>query len=146
MTNGTVTADGNITIKLGSINSKLRSEKGSIKLDFCQNSSVWAACNVEASSFIGGDVYAGKKLIASGKGILVGGKYTALEDISASVIGSDNYAKTMITLGNNAVLSEEMEGHKHKVAELEDKLDQLGKIVTTLTETVSYTHLTLPTT
>ncbi|MFR0871144.1 MAG: hypothetical protein ACLSG5_07035 [Oscillospiraceae bacterium] len=42
---------------------------------------------MEASSFIGGDVYAGK-LIASGKGILVGGKYTALEDISASVIGS----------------------------------------------------------
>lgn len=44
VTNGTVTADGDITIKLGSINSKLRSEKGSIKLDFCQNSSVWAAC------------------------------------------------------------------------------------------------------
>ena len=141
VTNGTVTADGNITIKLGSINSKLHSEKGSIKLDFCQNSSVWAAFNVEASSFIGGDVYAGKKLIASGKGILVGGKYTALEDISASVIGSDNYTKTMITLGNNAVLSEEMEGHKHKVAELEDKLDQLGKIVTTLTEMAKVSKL-----
>ena len=96
---------------------------------------------MEASSFIGGDVYAGKKLIASGKGILVGGKYTALEDISASVIGSDNYAKTMITLGNNAVLSEEMEGHKHKVAELEDKLDQLGKIVTTLTEMAKVSKL-----
>ena len=141
VTNGTVTADGDITVKLGSINSKLRSEKGSIKLDFCQNSSVWAACNVEASSFVGGDVYAGKKLIASGKGILVGGKYTALEDISASVIGSESYAKTMITLGNNAVLSEEMEGHKHKIAELEDKLDQLGKIVTTLSEMAKVSKL-----
>ena len=141
VSSGNIDFIGDITIKLGSINSKLRSEKGSIKLDFCQNSSVWAACNVEASSFIGGDVYAGKKLIASGKGILVGGKYTALEDISASVIGSDNYAKTMITLGNNAVLSEEMEGHKHKVAELEDKLDQLGKIVTTLTEMAKVSKL-----
>ena len=80
-------------------------------------------------------------IIASGKGILVGGKYTALEDISASVIGSDNYTKTMITLGNNAVLSEEIEGHKHKVAELEDKLDQLGKIVTTLTEMAKVSKL-----
>ena len=57
------------------------------------------------------------------------------------MIGSDNYAKTMITLGNNAVLSEEMEGHKHKVAELEDKLDQLGKIVTTLTEMAKVSKL-----
>lgn len=142
VTNGTVLADGNITVKLGSINSKLRSEKGSVKLDFCQNSNVYAAGNVEASSFVGGEVFAGKKLIASGKGILVGGKYTALDDISASIIGSESYAKTLITLGNNAVLSEEMENHKHKIAELEDKLDQLGKIVTALAEMAKVSKLT----
>lgn len=141
VTNGTVIADGNIIVKLGSINSKLRSEKGSIKLDFCQNSSVYAALNVEASSFVGGDVYAGKEIIASGKGILVGGKYTALENITASVIGSESYAKTLITLGNNAVLSEEMEGHKHKIAELEDKMDQLGKIINTLAEMAKVSKL-----
>lgn len=142
VTNGTVTADGNISVKLGSINSSLRSEKGSIKLDFCQNSNVYAAQNVEATSFVGGEVFAGKKLIASGKGIMVGGKYTALEDITASVIGSESYAKTMITLGNNAVLSEEMEGHKRQISELEDKLDQLGKIVTALTEMAKVSKLT----
>lgn len=142
VTNGTVNADGNITVKLGSINSTLHSEKGNIKLDFCENSKLYAAGTVEGSAFVGGEVFAGKSIIASGKGILVGGKYTALENITASTIGSESYAKTMVTLGNNAVLSEEMEGHRHHISEMEDKLDQLGKIVNTLTEMAKVSKLT----
>lgn len=141
VTNGKVTADGNITVKLGSINSELHSEKGNIKLDFCENSKLYAAGNIEANSFIAGEVFAGKEIIASGKGILLGGKYTALENITASVIGSESYAKTLVTLGNNAVLSEEMEGHKRKIAEMEDKLDQLGKIITALAEMAKVSKL-----
>lgn len=141
VTNGKVTADGNITVKLGSINSELHSEKGNIKLDFCENSKLYAAGNIEANSFIAGEVFAGKCIIASGKGILLGGKYTALENITAAVIGSESYAKTLVTLGNNAVLSEEMEGHKRKIAEMEDKLDQLGKIVTALVEMAKVSKL-----
>lgn len=141
VTNGKVTADGNITVKLGSINSELHSEKGNIKLDFCENSKLYAAGNIEANSFIAGEVFAGKEIIASGKGILLGGKYTALENITASVIGSESYAKTLVTLGNNAVLSEEMEGHKRKIAEMTDKLDQLGKIITALAEMAKVSKL-----
>ena len=141
VTNGTITADGNITVKLGCINSNLHSELGSIKLDFCENSKLYAGQNVEASSFVGGDVFAGKDIIASGKGIMMGGKYTALENITASVIGSESYAKTLVTLGNNAVLTEEMEGHKHTIQNYEDKLDQLGKIVTALTEMAKVSKL-----
>lgn len=141
VTSGTITADGNITVKLGCINSTLHSELGSIKLDFCENSSLYAGRDVEASSFVGGQVFAGKDIIASGKGIMMGGKYTALENISASVIGSESYAKTLITLGNNAVLTEEMENHKHTILSYEDKLDQLGKIVSTLTEMAKVSKL-----
>ena len=141
VTSGTITADGNITVKLGCINSTLHSELGSIKLDFCENSSLYAGRDVEASSFVGGQVFAGKDIIASGKGIMMGGKYTALENISASVIGSESYAKTLITLGNNAVLTEEMENHKHTILSYEDKLDQLGKIVSTLTEMAKISKL-----
>lgn len=141
VTNGTVTADGNITVKLGCINSTLHSEKGTIKLDFCENSKLYAGVNVEASAIVGGEVFAGKKIIANGKGVLMGGKYTALEDITASVIGSESYAKTLVTLGNNAVLSEEMEGHKRHITDMEDKLDQLGKIVATLAEMAKVTKL-----
>ena len=134
VTNGTVIADGNITVKLGCINSTLTSNKGSIKLDFCENSKITAAGSVESNSFVGGEVFAGTAINATGKGVMVGGKYTALQNITASVIGSESYAKTLVTLGNNAVLSEEMDGHKHKIAEMTDKVDQLGKILNTLTE------------
>ncbi len=134
VTKGTITADGNITVKLGCINSSLHSELGSIKMDFCENSKLYAGQNIEASSFVGGEVFAGKNIIAGGKGVMMGGKYTALENITASVIGSESYAKTLITLGNNAVLNEEMENHKHTVQNMEDKIDQLGKIINSLTE------------
>ncbi len=142
VTNGTIKADGNITVKLGCINSTLHSEKGNIKLDFCENSKLHAAGNVEAASFVGGEVFAGKSIIASGKGVLMGGKYTSLENISASVIGSESYAKTVVTLGNNAVLSEEMEGHRHRITEMEDKIDQLGKVLTALAEIAKVSKLT----
>ncbi len=142
VTNGTIIADGDILIKLGCINSEIRSEKGSIKLDFCENSKIYAAENIEANAFVGGEVFAGKCITAGGKGILMGGKYTALENITASVIGSESYVKTIITLGNNAVLSEEKEGHKRRIAEMEDKIDQLGKILIALAEMSKVSKLT----
>ena len=101
-----LSADGNINIKIGSINSQIEC-KGDVKLGFCENTKIRAEGNVESASFVGGEVFADKKIIASGKGVIMGGKYTALDGIEASVIGSEKYAKTLITLGNNAVLSEE---------------------------------------
>lgn len=133
VTGATVIADGDINIKLGSINSTIES-KGSVKLNFCENSVVKAEGDVEATSFVGGEVYSDQSIIASGKGAMVGGKYTALENIEASTIGSDNYTKTVITLGNNAILCEERDGLEHRLVELDDKVDQLGKILVTLQE------------
>ncbi len=136
--NGTVTgatlkADGDINVKTGIINSTVEC-KGNIRMAFCENSIVNCDNNVEAQSFVGGEVYAGKEIFASGKGVMMGGKYTALENIEAATIGSEGYAKTVITLGNNAILTEEKEELTRKNAVLEDKFDQLGKILTTLTE------------
>ncbi len=71
----------------------------------------------------------------------MGGKYTALDGIEASVIGSEKYAKTLITLGNNAVLSEERDKLEKQIAELEDKADQLGKMLVTLNELSKKTKL-----
>lgn len=128
-----LSADGNISVKIGSINSQIEC-KGDVKLGFCENSKVHAAGNVESVSFVGGEVFADKKIIASGKGVIMGGKYTALDGIEASVIGSENYTKTLITLGNNAVLCEERDKLEKLNAELEDKADQLGKMLVTLGE------------
>lgn len=133
-------ADGNITVRIGTINSKIEC-RGNVKLGFCENTKVKSDENVESVSFVGGEVFAGKDIIATGKGVIVGGKYTALNNIEASVIGSDNYTKTDITLGNNAVLMEERESLDKKIKEMDDKCDQLGKILTTLTELAKVSKL-----
>lgn len=133
VTGAEISADGDISIKGGVINSKV-SSKSNVKLGFCENSHITADGNVESPSFVGGTVFAAEKIIASGKGVMVGGKYTALSGIEASVIGSENYTKTLITLGNNAVLSEEREKLEKENAALEAQAEQLSKILLTLSE------------
>lgn len=129
-----IIAEGDIFIKGGVVNSKIVS-KANVKIGFAENSNITAEGNVESSSFVGGEVFASEKIIAaSGKGVLVGGKYTALNGVEASVIGSENYTKTIITLGNNAVLSEEKEKLEKENVSLEEQVDQLGKILITLHE------------
>lgn len=132
-TSATIKADGDITVRLGIINCDIDC-KGNVKLGFCENSKIRCDNDVEGATFVGGEVYAGQNITATGKGVMMGGKYTALKNIEAATIGSEGYAKTVITLGNNAVLSEEKDQLTHKNEELEDKMDQLGKILTTLTE------------
>ena len=128
-----ISADGDINIRIGATNSQIEGQ-GNIKLGFCENSKVHAAGSIESASFIGGEVFAEEKLIASGKGIIMGGKYTALAGVEASVIGSEKYVKTDITLGNNAVLSKEKDELEKQILAMTDKVDQLGKILATLAE------------
>lgn len=130
-----LSANGNISVKIGCINSSIEStDSGDIKLGFCENCTVRTEGSVESVSFVGGEVYAGAKIIASGKGVIMGGKYTALKGMEASVIGSENYTKTEIIIGNNAVLLKEREGLAKEIEQMEDRADQLGKILTTLAE------------
>ncbi|MGN1110662.1 MAG: FapA family protein [Oscillospiraceae bacterium] len=143
--NGTATdaelsAGGNISVKIGAINSTITC-KGDVKLGFCENTAIECDGTVDSASFVGGEVFAGQKIIASGKGVMMGGKYTALDGVEASVIGSEKYAKTEITLGNNAVLSKERDTLEKSIAQMEDKVDQLGKVLTTLTEIQKKTKL-----
>lgn len=128
-----IVADGDISIKIGAINSDIES-KGNIKLGFCENCKIHALGNIESASFVGGEVFAEQKIFATGKGVMMGGKYTALDGIEASVIGSEKYVKTEITLGNNAVLNKERAELEKEIESMEDKADQLGKILVTLGE------------
>lgn len=133
VTSAEIVADGDVMVKGGVINSKVVS-KANVKVGFCENSDITANGNIESPSFVGGEIFASEKIIASGKGVMVGGKYTALNGVEASVIGSENYTKTLVTLGNNAVLSEERERLEKENSQLDDQADQLGKILLTLAE------------
>lgn len=128
----TLTADGSITVRTGCVNAKVQAT-GEIRMGFCENSVVRSDTYVESGSFIGGEVYSGGKINATAKGIMVGGKYTALDDIEAGTIGSESYVRTLVTVGNNAILSEERDTLQRTIPELEGKLDGMNKILEALT-------------
>ena len=137
----TLTAQGSISVRIGSINSTINAG-GKVVLGFCENSRITAGGDIESQSFVGGEVFAGNDIRAVGKGVMVGGKYTALNNIDAMTIGSENYTRTMLILGNNAVLFEEREDLKRSVKELDDKAEQLGMILNSLNEMQKVSKLT----
>lgn len=129
----TINAGGNVTIKSGSINSNIKAG-GDIKLGFCENSQIACGGNLDSQSFVGCDVFCKGKLTASGKGIIAGGKYTCMTNIEAGTIGSLSYIKTLITLGNNAVLAEERTETENKIKECEENVAKLNQIAEFLKE------------
>lgn len=128
-----LTAGGDVTVRIGVVNSEIFAG-GEIRMGFCENSNVHSESYIECPSFVGGEVFSGGKITAVSKGVMMGGKYTALDNIEAGSIGSESYVRTQITLGNNAILSEERDTLQRNIADMENKLDQLGKVITTLTE------------
>lgn len=128
-----IKAGGDVSIRLGCLMSKIECD-GSFKADFCENSRINAKGEVKANSFVGCEVFARKAIIAEGKGIISGGKYTSLEDISASIIGSNSYVKTEINIGNNAVLTAERENEIAHIKKLEDAIRQLTMVIDQLSE------------
>ncbi|MDR0903933.1 MAG: FapA family protein [Ruminococcus sp.] len=104
---GTVKAAKNITIKKGANHSKIECE-GDFIVMFCEYSDIKCEGNLEATNLIICNVYCGGKLKIKGKsGGLVGGRYTIMDEVDVENIGSSHYPVTEVTLGNNAVLTNE---------------------------------------
>jgi len=134
VTNAKITADGDIEIKTGCVNSVV-SGKGNVKIGFCESSTIDCEGDLSSSSFVSCNVFCqGTASAITGKGIIVGGKMTCLKGIVANIIGSESYAKTHLTLGNGAVLSEEKNELEKKEANLTEQIGKLLQISTMLTE------------
>ena len=133
---GTVTgaklhAAGKISVKMGVLSSYI--EGGEIAVGFFENSTIECHGNLTAQNFIACQVNCHGKLIAhGGKAAIIGGKYTCLSDIEANIIGSETYTRTLIVLGNTAVLAEERTDLLKKIEEYENQIDKLSKICTAL--------------
>ena len=133
---GTVTgakihAAGNITVRMGVVSSEI--EGVDISASFFENTDIKASGKLTANNFIACQAICNGKLTASGgKAAIIGGKYTCLSDIEANIIGSETYTKTLLVLGNTAVLAEERIELTKKIPEFENQIDQLGKICTAL--------------
>lgn len=132
ITGATVTAGGNLTSKLGVINSEV-DVAGDMNVSFCENSTINVKGSCTAQSFVGCKLFCNGTLTAKGgKSAIVGGKYTCLSDVEANYIGSDTYIRTVITLGNVAILAEEKTEHEKKLKEYTQQLEQLNMVCETL--------------
>ena len=142
VTGATIEADGNITAKLGFVSSKITAG-GDITVSFGENSEIHADGSIKAQSFVGCTVVCnGPMTVQGGKSVIVGGKYTCLSDIEVNYIGSDSYVRTLIVLGNVAVLAEELQELKNNLKNYENQLTQLDMVVTTLQQQKKIAPLT----
>ncbi len=131
VTSADIHAAKDISVRMGVVGSKL--EGYNISASFFESSEVIAEGNLTAQNFIGCQVTCGGKLMASGgKAAIIGGKYTCLSNIEANVIGSDTYIRTLLVLGNTAVLAEERIELLKKIDEFSNQIDKLEKICTAL--------------
>jgi hypothetical protein len=142
VTGSTIEADGSITSKLGFVSSKITAG-GDIVVSFGENSEITAEGSIKAQSFVGCTVVCnGPLTVQGGKSVIVGGKYTCLSDIEANYIGSDSYVRTLIVLGNVAVLAEELQELKKSLQGYENQLNQLDMVVNTLQQQKKIAPLT----
>jgi hypothetical protein len=130
----TIIADGDIIINLGCVFSDIVAG-GDVKLGFCESSKVECGGNFVCQSVIAGQVYCGGSFNATGgRGVVIGGKHTALTGFAANIIGSESYTKTSVTLGNSAVLAEEKLDLSNKIQDLEDRTKKLLQVAEVLQE------------
>ena len=120
VTNSTVKATETIDIKGGAVHSELISD-GNIIMSFAESSHISCKGHLQSKSLVNCNVFSeGGITVQGGKGIIVGGECTSYENIIAAQVGSDNYAKTTINLGNTPIL---IKSHH----ELKDYFEMLSK-------------------
>lgn len=130
----TLEADGDIIIKKGCINSNVTAH-GSVTINFCEYSNIKCDGDLTSSNFVICDVYCGGTLTTKGKtGGLMGGKYTCLNSVEASGIGTKNYTPTLLTVGDNALLSEEKAAVLKQIEKLNGDLEKTKLVINFLTE------------
>lgn len=125
----TLEADGDITIKKGCINSNVVAH-GSVTANFCEYSDIKCDGDLISTNFVVCDVYCGGTITTKGNnGGLLGGKYTCLNSVELSNIGTKNYIPTMLTIGDNALLSEEKEAVQKQIDKVKESLDKVLLII-----------------
>ncbi len=139
----TLEAKGDINIKLGCIKSNVKSEKD-ISAQFFEYCKLHSDGNLHAQNYVICDIFCGGTVeTKSQRGGILGGSHVILNDIEVANIGSKNYVPTQITLGNNALLSEEKDKLIAKIAQTQRKAEDITLIVDFLNKKKKELH-TLP--
>lgn len=124
-------AGGDIVVKSGITNSTVTAH-GNINAQFAEYSKLTADGTVTVQMLVVCTCYAGEELNASKA--MSGGKYTCLNNGTAGSLGSKNYAKTEVVIGDNALISEEKASLEKRIAEIDKQVLQCVQIVEFLNE------------
>ena len=138
----TLECDGDIIIKKGCINSKIMAH-GSVTINFCEHSNIRCDGDLISSNFVICDVYCGNLSVKGTHGGLMGGSYTSLTSVEIPNIGTKNYTPTVLTVGDNALLSEEKTALLNEMEKIKKTLDDLVLVINFLNEKKKELH-TLP--
>lgn len=127
-------ADGDVIIKKGCINSKVIAH-GSVTANFCEHSTIECDGDLTSSNFVICTTYCGGTLSSKGNnGGLLGGKYTCLNGVEASNIGTKHYTPTLLTIGDNAMLAQEKEAVQKQIETTNGELEKVSLVVNFLNE------------
>lgn len=128
-----ITAAGKLFIGKGSIGSTLVSG-GEAEIDFGENSNITCSGSLTAKSLYFCDVYCkGEIFINKGAGTVIGGKTVSTKNLTALSIGSRSYTKTIVIIGENAILLQEKTKLLERCTELDAEEVKCTKIVEFLT-------------
>lgn len=125
-------AGGNISVKLGVVGVGKESVKliagGEVKARFMQNAMVEAMKSVIVEdSIINCEIISYDSIIVnSPTGKIIGGKLTALNEVSASVIGTQNETTTSISVGRNYAVEKELTDKRSEIKIVKDKVDEVN--------------------
>ncbi|WP_339063279.1 FapA family protein [Tepidibacillus marianensis] len=126
-----ITSDGQIEIHQGVIGhnkSKIKATK-SVKALFIKDGNIYAGESVRITqSIMQSEVRAGNEVICEGtKGLIVGGRINAGKRIIASIIGNQLATPTIIEVGMNPLLREELSELQVQIRENYQSLDKVKK-------------------
>ena len=124
----TVEAGGDLVVVkgiLGDGTTTVQSHR-SIFSKYIENSVICVRENLQTDCIVGSYVYCGGEvLVQSGRGIIMGGRISAAQKISARAVGSQSECKTAIALGGKPCANFEREATQQEVNELEMELEKL---------------------
>lgn len=102
--------------------------KGDVSAKFFEQTTVVCKGNINANAIMNCEMNSDKEIIVAGKrGALIGGKYTAIEKISASTIGNAAQLETKLIIGMDDEYYERLDSLKAEIEALKEEIDDLDR-------------------
>lgn len=133
---GGIVEGKNVTVRMGiqGMNRGHIKATENVVAKYIENATVYAGKDVIVSDVVlHSKINAAKKVIVEGRrGLIVGGRISAGEEIRAKSIGTNSATNTEIEVGVNPRLREEYQELRKEVKKVEQNLDQTRKALTVL--------------